>query len=217
VAEFPASPVSPSEFLEGYVAKALGERQLPDSLRDLDLALGLRLEGEGGGEWLCTLANGGFAIVPGSREAAVLTVIQSVEDWRGALWEGRGGVVSERARRLFQSSNVARLADDVPAPSAESIRKLAELGGTLRAVVTGEPAGEWSAAFKFGPGAIPAEPTTTVSIDHRDVAALANRELAPLEAFLAGRINIAGDMVLLIQLQAIASEAVGAARSGNRE
>ena len=79
----------------------------------------------------------------------------------------------------------------------------AEAIPSVRAVVTGGPEGDWSTAFRFGPGEIPQEADTTISIHHDDAEALARRELEPLAAFLAGRIAVAGDMLLVMQLQAI--------------
>jgi putative sterol carrier protein len=215
VAEFPASPISPAEFLESFVTDAFSELDLPEALKRLDLQLGVRLDGEGGGEWLYTLRGGALEVAAGSREKAAFTLIQSVDDWRGALWEGRSGVVAERALALLRAVGrralAERAADD---PDPGGLERLAALDGVMRAVVTGGPTGDWSTAFKFGPGEIPAEPTTTLSIHYDDAVALARREISPLEAFLAGRISVAGDMLLVMQVQAILLEAAEAGRGG---
>jgi putative sterol carrier protein len=76
--------------------------------------------------------------------------------------------------------------------------------------VTGGEGGDWSVALKLGPGDIPAEPTTTVSIGAEDAAALERGELNPLEAFMGGRIQVAGDLTLLMQMQAIQMQAAAA-------
>jgi len=162
---------------------------------------------------LCEVRGGKLGVRAGSRIEAVLTLIQSVDDWRGALWEGRGGFVAKAALGLLKggagkTNGAAGAAAGLADPAF-----LAKLGGfdaVLRTVVTDGPAGDWSIAFKLGPGEIPAQATTTVSIHHDDAAALARRELRPLEAFLAGRIGVAGNLMFAMQLQALA---VGVAKS----
>jgi len=92
--------------------------------------------------------------------------------------------------------------------SAQDVLEVLEgIDGVLRAVVRDGPSGEWSTACKFGPGAIPAEATTTVSIRHDDAEAMARRELKPLAAFLAGRIRVDGSLSLLLKLRAAAAAA----------
>jgi hypothetical protein len=221
VAVFPPSPISPAEFLEGYVTAFVAEWGIPESLAGVDLDLGVRLDGEGGGEWLYSLCDGSLDVYPGSREDADITLIQSVDDWRGTLWEDRGGIVVERALALFRNGGLPALGGVLAgalgtgttpaAPDRGLFERLAALGGVMRTVITGGPAGDWATAVKFGPGEIPDEATATISVHHDDVVALARREISPLEAFLAGRVSVAGDMLLVMQLQAIAMSAAGEA------
>jgi putative sterol carrier protein len=84
------------------------------------------------------------------------------------------------------------------------------LSGLVRMCVTGGEGGDWSLGLKLGPGEIPAEPTTTVSLRAEDADALERGELNPLEAFLGGRIQIAGDVTLLMQMQAIQMQTASA-------
>ena len=61
------------------------------------------------------------------------------------------------------------------------------------------------------------QPTTTVSIRAEDADALERGDLNPLEAFMGGRIQVAGDLSLLMQMQAIQMQLQAAAptpRSG---
>ena len=74
-------------------------------------------------------------------------------------------------------------------------------------VVSGEEGGDWKVDFKLGPGAIPAEPTTTITVTAADAAAMDRGELDPMQAFMSGRIQITGDMTLLMQMQAILMQA----------
>ena len=86
-----------------------------------------------------------------------------------------------------------------------------KLSGVIRMVVADASAGDWSVAFKLGPGEIPAEDTTTVTISAEDAAAMESGALNPMEAFMAGRIQVAGDMALMMQMQAIQMQAAAAA------
>jgi putative sterol carrier protein len=80
-------------------------------------------------------------------------------------------------------------------------------------VVTGGPGGDWSVNFKLGPGPVPADPTTTVTIAAADADALERGELDPMQAFMSGKIMVAGDMTLMMQMQAIQMQAQAAAQA----
>jgi hypothetical protein len=218
MAEFPASPLDPSEFFEEFLPKAFAEAELPDELRAVEMTLGVYLEGEGGGEWLVHLRGGSARVEPGSREAAAFTVVQSVEDWRGALWEGRGGAIGRQAAAVFRPGERPARAGELGPPSPAALAQMHSLSGLVRLCVTDGAGGDWSLGLKLGPGEIPAEPTTTVSIRAEDADALERGDLNPLEAFMGGRIQIAGDLALLMQMQAIQMQAAAdrpaPARSG---
>jgi hypothetical protein len=214
--EFPSSPIEPAEFFESFVPARFAKLALPDPLARVTLQLGVHLHGDGGGEWLYHLQGGDLDVIAGGCDEASFTLIQSVEDWRGTLWEGRGGVVAERGLRLLRSGRLATLtgggtpavgsASSLDSAASDLIERLVDLDGVLRAVITDAPASDWAIALQFGPGEVPAEPTTTVSIANDDIHALANGDLDPMQAFMAGRVTIAGDMLLAMQLQSLFSE-----------
>ncbi len=52
MAEFPPTPIAPAEFLEGWLPKAFAAAEVPEDVKSADVALGICLEGEGGGEWV---------------------------------------------------------------------------------------------------------------------------------------------------------------------
>jgi hypothetical protein len=87
-------------------------------------------------------------------------------------------------------------------PTLAAVEQMRELDGVIRIIVTGgeEP---WSVAFKLGPGEIPPDPTTTLRVSQEDADKMQRGELAPMEAFMAGRIQLEGDLALLMQMQAI--------------
>ena len=204
MSSLPPSSTSPQEFFEKWLPGAFAAAPIPDAAREIDVKLGVRLDGESGGEWVFHMNRGSLEITPGSAEPCAFTLIQSVDDWRGSLWEGRGGAFGKQAAAMFQPSAQA----SGPGPGGrppmnpQAIERLGALKGVIRMVVSGGPGGDWRVDFKLGPGPVPADPTTTVTIAHADAEAMGRGELDPMQAFMAGKIQIAGDMGLMMQMQA---------------
>lgn len=213
MADFPASPIAVSEFMESWFPTAFGEAELPPGADDVQVKLGVKLDGEGGGEWLFHIEGRQMRVEPGSRSGAAFTIVQSVEDWRGALWEGRGGAIGKGAATMFRPGEAAsQSAAGAPgAPSAGALGEMEKLDGVIRMVVAGGEGGDWSVDFKLGPGDIPAEPTTTITVSAEDAAAMDTGELDPMTAFMSGRMQVAGDMTLMMQMQAIQMQAAASA------
>jgi len=218
MSEFPASPIPPKEFMESWLPEAFGEADLPPGSEGVDVKLGVLLEGSDGGEWVFHMNQGSLTVTAESRSDAAFTVVQSVDDWRGALWEGRGGAFGQGAVALFKPGAQAAgggggmgAGMSGAAPSPAALEGMRALNGVIKMVVAGGEGGDWSVAFKLGPGEIPAEPTTTVTITAEDADAMAAGTLDPMQAFMAGRIQVAGDMALMMQMQAIQMQAAAAA------
>jgi hypothetical protein len=217
MAAFPKSPVPPAELLERWLPKAFAEADVPEEMRSSDLRLGVCLTGKGGGEWVFSVERGELSVEPISRADTAFTFVQSVADWKGALWEGRGGAVGKATAGLFRpgegtfgGAGGAGGMAGVPPPSA--LEQMRKLDGLVRVVVQGGEGGDWSVGFKLGPGEIPAQPTATLAVSEADIAAMQSGELNPLEAFMAGRIRVEGDMTLVMQMQAISMQAAQQAK-----
>jgi len=217
MAEFPASPIAPKEFMESWLPSAFADAELPPGSEAVEVRLGVRLEGSEGGEWVFHLNKGSLVVQAGSRLETAFTVVQTVEDWRGALWEGRGGAFGQGAVAMFKPGAQAKGGSGgmgAVAPSPAALQQMQTLDGVIRMVVAGGDAGDWSVSFKLGPGEIPEEATTTITITAADADAMASGELDPMQAFMAGRIQVAGDMALMMQMQAIQMQAAAAAQAG---
>jgi hypothetical protein len=217
MAEFPASPVSPSEFLEEFLPRAFAEAELPGPVKQASAKLGVRLEGEGGGEWTFQIQDGFLRVRAEPREETAATIVQSVEDWRGALWGGRGGAIGKLASAIFRPGDRAgpgQLGGGGGMPGAKALSQLGELDGMLRMVVAGGEGGDWQLGLKLGPGAIPEQPTATVTLTAEDAAAMERGEIDPVQAFMAGGLQVEGDVSLLMQVQAIRMQGAAAAGSG---
>jgi hypothetical protein len=215
--EFPRSPVSPAELLESYLPAALAAAPSADRIGDVSVELGVQLVGEGGGEWVLELSGGAVRVHSGSREKTAFSYVQSVADWRGALWEGRGGAVGRGAAALFRpgapemEAAVGLVGAGIPA----ALQSLAPLRGLLHVVVS-DDTGEWRVGLQLGPGEIPAAPTTEVCVSAADADAMLAGDLKPIEAFMAGRIRVLGDMGLVFQIQAAQMQAASAHNSARR-
>ena len=203
--KFPESPIEPREFLGEFLPALFAEFEVPEAFAPLDESVGLLLRGESGGTWRIGVRGGEIRVEADNPEGSAITLVQSVDDWRGALWEGRGGPFGEYAAKLF-TPRAAALLEEVGArvpvrPEADIFGPLREVEGLVAVVVTDATSGDWCIAVKLGPGPVPDEPCTTISISAGDAAALGSGELKALEAFLAGRIQIEGDVGLVMQLQ----------------
>jgi putative sterol carrier protein len=215
VAEFPASPIPASEFMQGWLPKAFAESEAPEDVKQVDVRLGVRLDGDGGGEWVIHLDRGQMRVLAESRADTPFTLVQSVEDWRGSLWEGKGGAFGQQAAALFRPG--AQPAGGAGRPGASggmspaAIEAMRALNGVIRMRVVGGAGGDWAVDFKLGPGEIPAQPTTTVTITAPDAEAMATGQLDPMQAFMSGKIQVAGDMGLMMQMQMIQMQAAAAA------
>ena len=195
--EFPTDPVSPTQFMGEFVPAMMAEASIPE---EADVTLGIRLEGEEGGEWTISMAGGKASVEKQPRDEAALTLVQTVEDWHGALWEGRGGVFGQQAVALFTGGGE----DDAGQGSQlGALSSLASLDGLIRIRVTDGEGGDWATGFKLGPGPIPEQPTTEIEISAEDAQAMQEGSLDPMQAFMSGRIRVTGDMALMMQMQAV--------------
>jgi len=211
--EFPAAPIAAADFMEEFLPKAFAEAELPDDMQSASAKLGVTLRGDGGGEWLFHIHEGSLDVTPGKTAGASMTLVQSVTDWRGALWEGRGGAIGRGAMAIFRPGEApeAAAANAPGAPSLAVFDQLGALSGMIQMVVSGGEGGDWSIGMKLGAGEIPANPTTTVTISAEDAEAMEKGTLDPMTAFMSGKIQVAGDMTLMMQMQAIQMQAAAAA------
>jgi hypothetical protein len=207
--ELPSQPLPPAEFMEQWLPESFNDDDLGELLDTANGSLGIALAGEGGGEWLITLGGGSASITAEPRESALFSILQSVEDWRGALWEGRGGAIGKQAAKLFQpgSQREWQPGEIGGPPTPEALEEIGKLDGLIRFQVTGGAGGDWCVDFKLGPGPVPDEPTTVLEMAAEDSEAMDRGELDPMEAFMGGKMLVTGDMALVMQVQAIQMQA----------
>lgn len=198
---FPASPLPPAEFFEEFLAQRFATAELPPALRGADLSLGVALVGEGGGEWLLRTGGGGLRVERGSRNGAPITLVQSVADWRGALWEGRGGAFSARAAALFDPvvlfDALKGREEQLLAPGL--LDRVERVGAHIEVCVTGVRGGDWSAGVLLGSGSLD-DADARIVLTEADAEALVEGRLDVLDALMGGKLRFEGDSGLLLKL-----------------
>ncbi len=219
---FPNEPVSPREFIEEVVPALFAEIEFDDRAESIDLKLGIRLDGDGGGAWTLHFVADELGIVKGLSEGCALTVFQSVADWRSGLWEGRPKLVAdiiEQVRNAAEAGIGTQAGSDGLA-NPDALRELEGLSGRIDAIIEADDspdspdAGEWRIGIQIGPGAISETPNATLRIGAKESEALRRGDLHPLEALITGQLRLEGDLGLIFQLQAIAMAASMPASSG---
>ena len=217
----PTEPVSAERFFEEFVPRIVAASEAPEGVEPVDIVLGVVLLGEGGGEWRLDFRGGEVTVTAEPREDAVMTVVQPVAHWRGALWEGQGGYFGERAAEIMAAGRLAPPpgAEDEPAPALTpvTLAQLRSLDGAVRIAVSedGKPVdgtSGWYLDLRIGDGDVGAPPDVCVSVSSSDLEAIESGELDPFPALMGGRIAVDGNMTLLLQLQAIAMQAASSAR-----
>lgn len=205
--------------MQEFVPDALAQGPLAGMVGENPVRLGVKLEGDDGGEWVIEVDGAGPSVREASRADTPFTIVQSVVDWRGALWEGRGGAFGAQASALFKgtveppgSSGAAVSVPGAVLPSAAAIQQFGTLDGLIRIVVSGGAGRDWSTGFKLGPGPIPAEPRTKIVLSEDDARAMQEGSLDPMQAFMGGKIKVMGDMALMMQMQAISMAAAAGSR-----
>ncbi|HEV8320958.1 MAG TPA: SCP2 sterol-binding domain-containing protein [Myxococcota bacterium] len=197
---------------------AQGVRDLEARVRKLEARLAgvmaaeavvrIVLRGEGGGDWTLRLAAGQLRVeATAQSEARLMSLVQSAADFKaaqeGAVSLGFGGADREDKAQPGGPGPAAGLMRFLTGPRIERLRTLA---GTLRFVVTsvdGDPERTWSLTLVLGPGEPPDPPDKadcTISVGHADSKLMAEGKLAPPAAFMAGKVKIAGNMGLAMQL-----------------
>lgn len=166
-----------------------------DDLMGVDAVIRVCLTGEGAETLFLHLKDGGLAVSKDAPSEQLMTVTQSVEDWRasatgsiGAQFDVfGGGPGGEQAGQYLLTKG--------------KVERLKQIKGTIQFVITDVgDGGEWKVLTTFGPGDPPETPQTTVTVANQDSQEIAAGKLNPQAAFMAGKIKIAGDMGLAMQV-----------------
>jgi hypothetical protein len=206
-------------FFEDTIPTLFAEVELDDSERAIELKLGVVLYsaegsdegGDEGGEWTLHFVDGELEINEGRLEECDVTIVQRVEDWRSALWEGRPRLIADAVASIVKSGPEAlRQSRAARGPgNPDALKGLSEIHGLIEAIIAGgnEDTDDWRVGIRIGPGPIPESPQATILLGADQADAIRRGELHPLEALITGQLRLEGDLSLIIQLQAVAMTA----------
>ncbi|MCA9770760.1 MAG: SCP2 sterol-binding domain-containing protein [Myxococcales bacterium] len=190
--------IVPTRFREHLedLERELGRlQQRIEELQALRLSLGIHLEGPGGGDFFLNIDGGALRAESAPSSPPVLKIHQSVEDWSTA--------VDREGTRAFSLLGGAREVPGGLRLNAERVERMRGLRGSLRITLThlpGRPKDDtWSVTAAFG-DAPPNPATTTVTLTYAAADELREGTLNPQQAFMAGKIQLSGDMGFAMRL-----------------
>jgi putative sterol carrier protein len=215
---FPTEPVSPHVFFEDTIPALFAEAELDQAEREMDIRVGVILrdgeDGEKGGEWTLHFIEGALEVAEGRQQECEVTLVQRVDDWRSALWEGRPRLIADAVSQLAESGPNALGPRGAArgAGNPDALKGLSEIHGLIEAIISersgeSEGADDWRIGILIGPGPIPESPQATILLGAQEADAIRRGELHPLEALITGQLRLEGDLGLIIQLQAVAMTA----------
>jgi len=145
------------------------------------------------GEWTCAISPEGLSVSEGLSDDSAVTLVMSDDNFSQAVtgklkmnFGGPGG------------GNQPSL-EEAPGMFKNAVDTVKQVNGALMYQLTGAGDGDFSVIVKFA-GPMKDTPDVTVTIDKEDAEAMAKGEIDPQSAFMQGKVQISGDMTLLMQL-----------------
>ena len=215
---FPNSPVDPRTFFEETIPALFAEWVPEERERGVDVKLGVVLHSavdDEGGDWTLHFTAGELHVLAGRATDCDLTIVQSVSDWRSAIWEGRPALIADGVAALTKSgpAGLRPPGGEAGEGHPEALKQLSDLEGLIEAVIAGDPDPadvkdggrvDWRIGVQFGTGPIRDSPDATIQLGTGQAEAIRSGDLHPVEALITGQLRLEGDLGLIIQLQAIA-------------
>ncbi len=189
----PPRDIDAARFFTEWLPREFTREFGPGRRTAADITVAVHLEGEGGGRWVLDVRGGVLKTRPSDElgPEPLVSMRQAVDDWR-ALAIGEAGPID------LAPAHASPL--DVLFVDPASRQIMSTVKGTIRFEVTGYNGRTWWMVVKFGPQPEAAKPDATISIDAETYAKMLMRQMAPPEAYFAGKIRLAGDTALAMQL-----------------
>jgi len=189
---FAPADIAPAEFFGEWLSKQVEPlKPLLGVLGDQSATMSIRVTGDDGGEWSCTVNKDGLTIKEGLSEEAEVTVILSTPDFQRAV-SGALPMAGSRAGRKRPSP------EEAPGLIENALEQLRQVAGQLRYRIE-DPAGDFMVDVKFA-GPLKDDPDVEVIMSRETAEGIAGGSLNPQTAFMAGQVQIQGDISLLMQL-----------------
>jgi hypothetical protein len=186
----PPRDIAPGEFFATWLPeqyKQLKTEQSSDAVPP-DGSISITLEGDGGGAWTMAMVAGDLTVTEGTAADSILSLTQTVEDWRTII----AGDEPEGGAGLPANIDFAKVFSD---PTALDLFK--DVKGTIKFEIPNFKGRTFAVTIMFNGTA---EPAAGVSVDAETIAAIRAGEMAPPQAFFAGKIQLTGDTTLAMQL-----------------
>jgi putative sterol carrier protein len=170
----------------------LGEagRGLFESMRAVNGSICVEITGDDATRFALDIENGRMTTADAPRHPPFLTLIQDRTAFE-KLAGGAGGSISAMLGGLAGLSGDMRL-------TRRRMIEFEAVDGSIRIEIIGD--GGFTLLTHFGTGARPAEPQASIRLDATAYADLRGGALDLQSAFLAGRVDVTGDMERVMQL-----------------
>ena len=166
---------------------------LPQEMGSLRASISFELSGAGGGKWTLAMESGKFICEHGEDPKRIVKLIQTREDWAASM-RGEKGFRLE----LPGEGKSVNVAHELTL-SQEKIERLKSIKGSIKIKLTDPEKGDWEITAVFGPET-PPEPDCAIVLSAADAFAIREGKLSPQTAFMAGKINVKGDLGLALQI-----------------
>ncbi len=191
----PPEDITPNAFFSDWLPAQIGD--FKDMIKEVGSGISasssVRVTGDNGGEWAIGLDNGEVAISEGLKDDSLVTITISEGNFVEAVTGKRAEVP------LGMPGGAAGGMD--PLKAIEEMKSkmdaLKNISGSFQFKIDDDS--PFAATIKFA-GPMTEEPTATIIINSETATELATGELNPQAAFMSGKLQIQGDMGLLMQL-----------------
>jgi hypothetical protein len=171
---------------------AAAARRTLEGMRAVDATLRFDVRGPGGGTWYVNFAGGRASAGAAPAHPPFLSIALDREHFE-RLWREAGDHVLGFLGGVSGMGAPIRL-------TRGRVEQLAAVKGALLFELTGEGGFRLVAHLGGEPSADDAPPATAIRVDARTYRELRSGAIQPQDAFLAGQIQVEGDMQLAMQL-----------------
>lgn len=160
---------------------------------DITAGMSFKIEGDKGGDFSTVIDKGDFKVADGLADDAIVTLVMSDKNFLA--------VVTGERKMALQPPGGGRepKPEEIPGQLKNTIDTLKNVNGMLQFKVTDEKEGDFDVKVKFA-GPMKDDPDVSITVAKEDADAMASGELNPQAAFMAGKIQIDGDMGLLMSM-----------------